>query len=197
MKSLQIIQTIAKVCKVICKVVFIVSVVGACLCAAGGIWLAIFGQDPIRIGDVNVSGLIASEAGVGTPVLLASVIVNGIFCIASAIVSKFGEKYLTNELADGTPFTLRGAKEMRRLGIIDIVATFVSGGLCAGGLAVASMFIPEINEDLFEGGMSMGLGVMLILLSVFCQYGAELNEKPAETAVQTAEEPAATEETTL
>ena len=47
------------------------------------------------------------------PTIYTTMTVGMVFCAAEAILSKFAELYFKNELADGNPFTLHGAKELR------------------------------------------------------------------------------------
>lgn len=74
----------------------------------------------------------------------------------------------------GTPFTTDGEKELQRLGILTIciplgcliVAEIVSG-IIAGFLNC---------DDLLklDNGDSVAMGVMFIVMSLLCRYGAEL-----------------------
>ena len=87
-------------------------------------------------------------------------------------------RYLTHELADGTPFTDSGATELRRLGVLTIV-------LPLAGLIVRSL--PYIALDVsapygLDNASSVVLGVVLIIASVVFRYGAELTQPGEELA---------------
>lgn len=106
--------------------------------------------------------------------LYTAMAVGIVLCAAEAVLSKFAEIYFKNELADGTPFTLRGAKELMRLGILTISIPLGMVIVCSIGVAIADNFFPEIEKLSYDGYASVGLGVMMILSSLFCRYGAEV-----------------------
>ncbi len=191
MKSLKIIQTLAKIGKIISNIIFICCIVGACICAVGIISMVLMGNHPVQVGDVSIHGLIESESITSTPVMYAYLAVTMVACIAEAIVSKFAVSYFKNELADGTPFTTKGAKELLCLGILSAALSIVVPVVAGIGFAVASHFSPGLQEFDMESGSSMGTGIAMIILSLFCRYGAELTEKTGaavENAVPAVEE---------
>ena len=177
MKSLKALQVLAKIARVLCKIVFILCIVGFCLCVVGIVSLAL-GFESFKIGGVTVKSIVENKAGLDLPNLYAALASGVVFCVAEAVLSKFAEIYFENELADGTPFTRRGAKELTRLGILSIVIPLAAYIFVGIGAAAASRAYPGI-EKLSPGGPSIGLGVMMIIGSLFCRYGAELRgEKP-------------------
>ena len=180
MKSLKIIQTLAKIGRVVSKVVFICCIVGFCGCAFGIISLAL-GAAAFQFGGVAVRGLIEKNAEMSMAALYASMAVGAVVCAAEAVLSKFAEVYFVHELADGTPFTLRGSKELLRLGIINVAVSLGMGTVCGAGLALASLLYPELKE-VEAGFSSFGFGIAMIVLSLFCRYGAELNESKTDGA---------------
>lgn len=121
--------------------------------------------------------MIENHAGLSLPVLYVSMAVGMIFCAAEAVLSIFAEIYFRNELADGDPFTLRGAKELVRLGILIAAIPLGSVIVCSIGIAIADNFFPEIEKLSYDGYASVGLGIMMIVASLFCRYGAEQNEE--------------------
>jgi hypothetical protein len=102
--------------------------------------------------------------------------VGAIFCAAEAVLSKFAETYFRNEQADGDPFTLHGAKELLRLGILTIAVPLGTVTVCSIGVAIADNLIPGIEKLSVGEFSSVGLGVMIIVLSLLCRYGAEIKE---------------------
>jgi len=97
-----------------------------------------------------------------------------ILCIGQTVLAKFAETYFRNELTAGTPFTVDGAKELLRLGILTIciplgclIVSEIVSGIMAGFLNC---------DDLLkiENGGSVTMGVMFIIMSVLCRYGTEL-----------------------
>lgn len=179
MKSLRTIQVLAKIGKIISSIIFVFCVVGFCLCVAGIVSLAL-GVELFKVGSVTIHGLIENESGMSMPVLYASMAVGIVFCAAEAVLSKFAEIYFKRELADGTPFTMRGAGELQRLGILTVVLPLAAVIVCSAGVAIVGQAYPELDKLSLEGFASVGLGVMLIVLSVFCRYGAELGGENAQ-----------------
>lgn len=181
MKSLKAIQILAKIARVLCKIVFILCIVGFCLSVAGIVSLAL-GFESFKIGGVTVKSIVENKAGLDLPTLYAALASGIVLFVAEAVLSKFAEIYFENELADGTPFTRRGAKELMRLGILSIALPLAAWIFISIGAAAASRAYPEIDRFL-SGGPSLGLGIMMIIGSLFCRYGAELRgERPDDTA---------------
>lgn len=180
MKTLNTIQTLSKIGKVLSKINYIFCLIGAIGCAVGLASLPFADQGIFKIGGVTIYGLIVNRAGIDLTALYPAMAGVMILCIGQAVLAKFAELYFKNELTAGTPFTLAGAKEMLRLGILTIciplgcliVAEIISG-IIAGFLNC---------DDLLkiENGGSVTLGVMFIVMSVLCRYGAELTERKDE-----------------
>lgn len=179
MKTLKTIQVLAKIGRIMSKILFILCIVGFCCCIVGIVSFAL-GLESFKIGDVTIKGIIEKEAGLSMPAFYAAMAV-GIVCFAAeAVLCKFSEIYFRNELADGTPFTLRGAQELKRLGILVVVLSLCAGTVCAIGLAIASRVYPEIGEQPPESIGSVGIGIMMIIASLLCRYGTELREGKTE-----------------
>lgn len=82
--------------------------------------------------------------------------------------------YLKMELADGTPFTHRGADRIRGLGIRTIVLPLVAAILIAVVYAVFDLPGNAVNH--WDNAYSVTMGIVLILASLIFRYGAELGE---------------------
>ncbi len=175
MNTLKTIQTLAKIGKVFSKIIFVCCIVGFCGCIVGIVSLSL-GAETFKLGGVTIHSMIESEAGMNLPTLYASMAVGLLFCAAEAVLSKFAEAYFKHELADGDPFTLRGAKELLRLGILTVAIPLGTVIVCSIGVAIADNMVPGIDKLSIGEFPSVGLGVMMIVLSLFCRYGAERNE---------------------
>ena len=100
-----------------------------------------------------------------------------ILCAGEAVLAQFAEHYFKNEQQAGTPFTLAGAKELKRLGVLTIVlpagcalAAEIAEGVAANYMNVAA----EIGAPAyFETGASISLGVMFLVTSLLCRCAAE------------------------
>ena len=179
MNTLKTIQTLAKIGKVFSKIIFVCCIVGFCGCIVGIVSLAL-GAETFKLGGVTIHSMIENEAGMSLPTLYASMAVGLLFCGEEAVLCKFAEAYFKHELADGDPFTLRGAKELLRLGILTVAIPLGTVIVCSIGVSIADNMVPGIDKLSIGEFSSVGLGVMMIVLSLFCRYGAELKEGRAD-----------------
>lgn len=174
MKSLKRIQTLAKIGKIFSKIVFIcylVVLVIFGLVLAGSLAAD---TDMFQVGSATVHGLMENPAE-GDMKLLYPLAVGGtIFMIGQAIVAKFAERYFAHELKAGTPFTKAGAKELFRLGILTICIPLGAIILAQIGGTIAANWIGCSEMLKIESGENVALGVTFIVVSLICQYGAEL-----------------------
>lgn len=180
MKSLKTIQSLSKIGKVLSKILFIFSVIGLCSCIAGLVGLSFGGGSIIRIGSVVLHGWIPEEFGYNVKSIGAALLRWAVVCAGEGVVARFAEGYFQNELKAGTPFTLAGAKELLRLGILNIavpIGCTVLGSILES-IAADLMKVEKFTEanGFFNNDASIGLGVMFILGSLLCRYGAELRE---------------------
>ena len=174
-KTLGTIQKLSHIGKILCKVIFICSIVGFCFCIAGMLSMAVGAKD-LKLGSVTLKSLIQSEKlSAGT--VYVSAVMGMILCAGRAVLAKFGERYCKNELAQGTPFYMEGAKELMRLGILTICIPL--------GTQVVTELIYEIGAQVIQGaaplkvdaGVNVTLGIMLLFMSLLCRLGAEYREK--------------------
>ena len=186
MKSLDTIQKLSKIGKVLSKIAFIFSVIGFCGCIAGLLSLRFGNGSLIKIGGVTLHALISEEYGYNIKSITATLSGWMIICAGEAVLAKFAEVYFKNELRAETPFTLAGAKELLRLGILTLaiptgcaVVGSVVEGIIAGFVKVEKAAAMDLC---FDNEASIVLGIMFILGSLLCRYGAELREHPGEVA---------------
>lgn len=168
-KSLKTIQVLAKIGMIISKVMFILSVVCGIACFVA--LTALLGVQELRLGGTDMIEWFMKESGATIEESYYSCVSGVIVCIAQAILCKFSWRYFTNELSAGTPFTMEGAKEVLRLGILIIVIPCVTLVLQE---IVASIMLPGVADVVTEELSELGYGVMFIVCSVFFRYGAEL-----------------------
>ncbi len=180
MRSLKTIQSLAKVGRVLSSIVFICCIVAFCISLVG----LVMGDTALKAGSVTIQGVIDLDEleEYLTPSVMRAVMGMALVSIfAEAIVAKFAEIYFKHEIADGTPFTLRGANELMRLGILVIVLPLAASIVCT----ILSAAIPG-GEDapILDDYTSIGLGVMMIIMSLFCKYGTALREKAEQTLTE-------------
>ena len=95
--TLKTIQTLAKVGRVISKVIFILCIVGFCLCICGIISLAAGARD-LKIGGVTLQSMIQDETGASMGTLYASAAIGAVLFAAECVLAKFSEHYFKREL---------------------------------------------------------------------------------------------------
>lgn len=181
MKSLDTIQKLSKIGRVLSKIAFLFSVIGFCGCIAGLLSLSFGNGSLIKIGGVTLHALISEEYGYNIKSITAALSGWMIICDGKAVLSKFAEVYFKNELKAETPFTLVGAKGLLLLGILTLaiptgcaVAGSIVEGIIAGFMQVEKA---EAMDIYFDNAASIALGIMFILGSLLCRYGAELKER--------------------
>ena len=183
METLSIIQVLSKIGKIFSKISYIFCLVGAVGCVIGIACLPFANTGVLgvlKIGGVTIYNLIVDRAGIELDSLYPLMTGAMIVCIGEAITSKFAERYFAHELTEGTPFTLNGAKELLRLGILTIcvpLGTLILAQIVSG---VIAEFVGCGEAFKLPDSDSVALGVMFIFMSLLCQYGAESREENKE-----------------
>ena len=188
-KNYKVLQTIAKIGKILSKVAFVFSIIGIFGCFVG-LLSNIFGSSKVfKIGGVTIYGLLADFDAYNVKSIRATLVAWLIVCVGEAVLAKFAELYFRNAEAFGTPFTHTGARELRRLGIMMIVIPTgcavlaeIVQGIMTGFMNVTADGWSELN---FDNEASVIVGVMFIACSFLCGYGADLlEERPCECNAQ-------------
>lgn len=181
MKSLKIIQTLSQIGKVLSKIAFIFSLIGFCGCIVGLISVSFGSGLFTKWGGVTIHGILGDSNGYNIKSITAALYGWMVVCAGEAVVAKFAEIYFGNEQKVGTPFTLAGAREMQRLGILTLVVPIgcAVAGSIVEAIAVGFMNVQEVMamDGYFDGSGNIVIGILFIILSVFCRYGAELREE--------------------
>lgn len=180
MKTLNTIQTLSKIGKVLSKIIYICGIIGAVGCAVGMISLPFTDTEILKIGDVTIHGFIADHSDIELNSLYPFMTGVMVICIGQAVTAKFAERYFAHELTAGTPFTLTGAKELLRLGIVTICVPL--------GTQILAHIVSDIIAEIIDCGEvfklndidSVALGVMFIVMSLLCRYGAEVQTQKHE-----------------
>ena len=179
MKTLKALQVLAKIGRILSTIVFVVCIVGAALSVLGIVCLAII-PNGIRIGGMTVQGLAAQKAGWSMSTCYLAMTQAVIFCAGEAVLAKFAERYFKNELAAGTPFTLDGAKELMRLGILAICIPIGTAIVAAIAYGIFKAVAQDATNPDFEYSTSIILGVMMVVGSLLCRHGAEVSGQTEE-----------------
>ena len=184
-KNYKILQMIAKIGKILSKVAFVFSIIGICGCFVG-LLSNIFGSGKVfKIGGVTIYGLLADFDAYNVKSISATLGAWLIVCVGQAVLAKFAELYFRNTEASGTPFTHMGARELRRFGIMMLVIPTGCAVLAEIVQEIMTGFMNVMSDgwsDLnFDNEASVIVGVMFIVGSFLCGYGAELLEKKNNT----------------
>ena len=174
--SLPTIQKIAKVACVIAKIVFVCSIIGAIFLALS--LFATVSTRTVELDGISVAGMIENMTGTNFASFVFSSVASLASCVGAIITSKFAIIYLTHELEDGTPFTPAGSKELLRYGILATAIPFGISTLTSLAFTITHVFVPHLNDSLLsDDSISLGFGIMVIILSIVCKHGSELAER--------------------
>lgn len=172
MKTLKIIQTLAKIVQIVSKIVFICCIVGASGCVLGIISLAC-GLEGIKIGGVTLKNIIQNEAGYSVGTLYTQMAASVFLCAGEGVSAKFAEVCFKRELERGTPFDLNFARETFRLGIITICVPLGALVLAEITQGIMSHALEDVQALNLDGSSSFGGGIAIIIISLLCRLGAE------------------------
>lgn len=181
MKSLNTIQTMAKVAKIVSNVIFICAIVGLCLFVGGAVGFAV-GFDGFKLGGVQVNGLVSAQDGLSRGAMIAGLVKGILYCIGAIVIARFSLRYLQNELEAGTPFTKDGAKELQRLGILTAVFSVVAQIVLAIVYTVLEKLYPGEAFAQIDLGVALTVGLAMIVISQICKYGTQLNGTAEDAA---------------
>lgn len=175
MKTLETIQTLAKIGKILSCIAFIFACIGFGGSVVGALSAAFGGGFAIKLGGVTIYDLFGGARYSELEGVCAALLGWMIVCAGEAVVAKFAELYFKRELAADTPFALSGAKELTRLGILTLAVPTGCTVLAAvvSGIAASFLRASEAMDVHFGNGASIALGVMSLAAALLCRLGAE------------------------
>lgn len=169
MNSLTAIQKTFRVFKTLSKVAMILSFLWAGLTAlgllCGAVWYA--GGTVVGASEETLLSLTLTD---GLNQMMGALLSELVFALADGILFLFAFRYFKQEQADGTPFTQRGAEQIKQLGIRTIVLPLVAAILSAVFYKAFGLSQAAGWDNL----ASVSMGIVLILASLVFRYGAEL-----------------------
>lgn len=175
MKALRIIQVLAKICRILCIICFVGCIVGAAGCVIGLVVVPLI-KDIVVEGGKTVEQMFL-EKNITMPKLYTSLGVGIAGCGMGIFLAKYNGVFFKQELDAGTPFDMVIVKKMRKVAIVNIIVSIVS---CIA-IAIAVAIVEKLNNTSFNLNngyfSSIGFGIYLLILSLFCEYGAEVNKK--------------------
>lgn len=182
MKSLKTVQGLAKAGRILSTIVFICSIVAGALCAIGAMLTGIIGGGMVDFVNRYLVKFDEGVTALTADYMLTALICGVIISAGEAVLSKFAINYFKRELKDGTPFTLGGAAELKRLGLLAIfipIGAYAAAGIFYGIMKLTHPDLAEIN---FSGALTILTGALLLTGSCICKLGAEQAEGNAAAA---------------
>lgn len=177
MKTLRTIQKLSKAGKILSRIAFVLALVGFCGCIAGLISVRWGNGSVIRWGGVTLHGILSHSDAYDLKTVAAALTGITFVCAGEAVLAWFAMRYFQNELKAGTPFTLSGAKELLRLGILTCAVPLGSAMAASIAEGIVSSYLlaarDSYSDIFFNNDGSIALGVMFIIMSLLCRYGAE------------------------
>lgn len=176
MKALKTIQIISKFAMIMSKFVRICCIVGLCGCGVGVLALVV-GGNTVKIGGVTLHSLLDTQANVSLGTILAAISVGVFLCAGELVVAKLSETYFRHELEAGTPFTHDGAMELRMLGVHMIWVPIVAMVCAKVAQTIFAKTMENVQTVSLSNGGSVAAGIALIVVSILCEYGAEISAR--------------------
>lgn len=175
MKKLDLIQKIAQISAIVCKVLKIITLVGG-ICALVAIPIVIATREFLAP-DSSVYEILSSFVELEESEweqlhtsAIPAMIAGAVSCFAQTYLFAIASNYLNKELSDGTPFTFDGAVILRKVAIRSIIVLLASNIVC--GIILAIFKLEEGIAVGIDG--SLMVGALLLAMSYVFEYGAEL-----------------------
>ncbi|MGN0674662.1 MAG: hypothetical protein ACI4KG_02840 [Oscillospiraceae bacterium] len=167
METLSKIQKTVKVFKGLSLAAMILAfVMGLLLLTGIGIWYGVNEAGVLDKSDFSFAELIGYNENI------AVIWCDFVLVITDGILFAYVHRYLKHELEDGTPFTERGATEIKKLGIRTIVLPIVAASIC-GIICGCYKVAPPEN---ISNETSIVFGIAFIIISMVFRYGAEISK---------------------
>lgn len=167
MKSLEVIQKIVKVLRILAKIAYIFCIIGAVASAIGTASLFAIDENS----EIWKKSLEAIQPDTIDLAAVRCTCLTGVFvCAAGAVLSWFSKRLFEDELAAGTPFDRHICKDVLKVGIIYLAVSVVSGIILA---IIYACFNLDADGSGFSGFTT---GIVYIICWLLCRYGADVKE---------------------
>lgn len=171
------IQVLARIGKILSKIVFICCLIGVGGCLVGAVALS-QGAAALRLHGLELGEILWLHAELNESTLYVIMAVGLLLSAGEAVLARFAVHYFEQELKDGTPFTRTGARELLRLGILTVAIPLTTSMLAEITQELLGQFLHDATLLTLDGNTSVGLGLAMILVSLLCSYGATLRAQP-------------------
>lgn len=167
MKSLEVIQKIVKVLRILAKIAYIFCIIGAVASAIGAASLFAIDENS----EIWKKALEAIKPDTIDLAAVRCTCLTGVFvCAAGAVLSWFSKRLFEDELAAGTPFDRHICKDVLKVGIIYLAVSVGSGIIIA---IIYACFNLDADGSGFSGFTT---GIVYIICWLLCRYGADVKE---------------------
>ncbi len=179
MKCLKIIQILAKVVRVLLLIAFIVCIIGAAGCILGLIIVPLM-KDVVLYDNKTLTDIFW-ENDIAMGQVYAGLVGGLISCGMGIFLSKYNEIFFKEEIKIGTPFDMVIVKKMRKVSIVNIACSLATAIVVAIAMAIV-LAVNGIKNSKFDINVfsTVGFGLTLLILSLFCEYGARKDEEKEE-----------------
>lgn len=181
MKSLQRVQKIMSVLKVLSAVVFVFSIIGASICLITTLIIASLGSESTVVKEVVnqyiESGLLPQ--GISSKevynLLLATMMSSTLLCISEAIIYYFVKGMYNYAVEIGTPFDKTLVMKIRRIGKLRIFVSLATLIICA---IIISIMSKNTSQITLSNSSSIIMGILYLIIACFLDYGSDINHLP-------------------
>ena len=178
-KTLSTIQTLSKIGRVLSKIVFIFCLIGAIGCAAGILSIKLL-PESFQLGSVTIQGLVDLSEEISADAACAALVTGLIMFTGEAVLAKIAERCFRREIEAGTPFSFEWSRQLKRPGICAICIPIASTVAAEIVNEILKQVLTDVSDLNLADTTSVGLGIMMIVASLLCKYGAELTQARAE-----------------
>lgn len=173
LKTIQILMNIGKIISLIAFIFGIISIVG---CIVGIIILATV---PESFVDEIIKFFVSVEdtKNLTNATMYASLSVGIIFAIGEVIISYYDYEFFKYELSVGTPFDFEVARRLKIISIKQIVVPIVCTIISKITYEIFKASMIGVEYISFGDEISLSIGIMFLIFSFVCKYGAEIREE--------------------
>ncbi len=170
MKSLNRVQTMVKVFKILATIAFVCCIISTVGCALGAIIVNAVGENAEFIKMLEQEGVAYDRN-----IYVCACVCAAVESVLGIYIAYLNKTMFKKELEKGTPFDKDIVALVRKNAVIQIVASIVAA------IAVA-IIIACFNAKLdISNGAAVGTGIFYLLLSLLLDYGADLAAEKKET----------------
>lgn len=175
-KTLKTIQTLMKIGKIISGLAFIFGIIQIVACILGIICLATIPENFVdeilklfvKVEDTKV---------LSNATMYVSLSVGIVFSIGEIIIAHYDYEFFKYELSIGTPFDFEVARRLKIISIKQIVVPIICTIVATIIYEIFKATVIGVEYISFGDEFSLSIGVMFLIFSFVCKYGAEIRQQ--------------------